>query len=281
MTKLPGPVLLKQRIGKRVRCRREQAGITLEAAAAELEFSTSKLSRIEKGTQLVTVHELRSMMDLYDHRDDDLLEMARKAKEKGWWRLYGVDNKGYVPLENDACLVRDFQLMHVPGLLQTPAYTRALLANSLTTRSAEQLDNQVAIRSIRQQRLVDPERGLELIAVLDEAALRKPVGGVQAMQAQLHHIAELALLPNITLHVLPAAVGAHAGMDSAFTMLTFPDEEDPDMAYISHVAGSLHVEKEAEVDRCRLVFERLQTVALTPDESIAFVEQVAQRLQTG
>jgi transcriptional regulator with XRE-family HTH domain len=274
-----GPVLLKRRIGRRVRRLREQARMTLEAAAVALEFSTSKLSRIETGATLLSVHELKSMMDLYDQRDDELFDMARKAKEKGWWHSYGVDNKGYVAMEADACLVHNFQLLQIPGLMQTPAYARARLEISLTPRSAEWLDQQVTIRSFRQRRLLDPAGGLELIAVVDEAALRKPVGGIGVLQAQLGHMAKLATLPNVTLHVLPTAAGAHLGMDAAFTILTFPDGEDPDLAYLSHVAGSLHIEKDAEVDRCKLAFERLRSAALPPEESIMLVQQVAQRPQ--
>jgi transcriptional regulator with XRE-family HTH domain len=270
MVEQRGPVLLKRRLGRRLRELRERAGLTLNDAAGGMEFSPSKLSRVETGVQLITVHELKSMMDLYDHFDAELLEMARKAKEKGWWRSYGLDNRGYVAVEADACLVRNMELVQVPGLMQTPDYARARLSVSSKRRSRESLDNQVAIRSIRQQRLIAADGGLELAAVVDEAALRKPVGGVEVMRAQLRHMAELTALPNVTLHVLPTAGGPHTGMDGAFTVLSFPDAEDPELVYLDYPGGSVHIEKVGEVDECKLVFEQLR--------SVAFVRWVAQQL---
>ncbi|MBV9845375.1 MAG: helix-turn-helix domain-containing protein [Kutzneria sp.] len=273
-----GPILLKRRLGRRLRELREEARLTLAEAAARLEFSPSKLSRMEKGLQLVTVHELRSMMDLYDGFDPDLLDLARKAREKGWWRVYGLDDKGYVAIEADACTVRDVQLVYIPGLLQTEDYARAIFAGSWQRRSEDVIDKWVSVRMIRQRRLVDPAGGLELAAIVDEASLRKPIGGREVMSAQLEHMVELAGLPNITVQVLPTRIGLHSGMAGAFTVLSFPDDEDPDLVYLDYPGGSVHIEKDVEVSACRLVFDNLRSKALTPGESASLVERVAREL---
>jgi hypothetical protein len=130
---------------------------------------------------------------------------------------------------------------------------------------------------VRQSRL-SAENPLELAAIVDEVVLRRPVGGAEAMRAQLRHLVELAALPNVTFQVLPLSAGAHIGMSDAFTVLSFPHSEDADVAYGEYPVGAVHVEKEADVDGCRLVFDQLRSHALSPAESAALVERMAKQL---
>ncbi|MDR7302084.1 Scr1 family TA system antitoxin-like transcriptional regulator [Haloactinomyces albus] len=140
------PTFRRRQLARRVRCLREQAGLTQERAAAELDMSTSALSRKETGEATTSVHEARSMMDLYDVHDPGLLDLARTASRKGWWRAYGIEDRGYVDLETEACTVRDFQVTNIPGLLQTESYARALLKSGRLAGSNRQIENDVAVR---------------------------------------------------------------------------------------------------------------------------------------
>jgi hypothetical protein len=217
------------------------------------------------------------MLDLFDVGGDrwtELLDLTRAAGAKGWWRAYGLDDQGYVPLESEATTVRDYTVTYVPGLLQTADYARALFETSLLSRSAAILERDVTVRMIRQERLTSPERPLELLAVVDEAALRRILGGRAVMRAQLIHLVEVADRDTVTLQVLPAEVAAHPALDGAFSVLSFDGLGEPDMGYAEHPMGSVHVEKEEHVARARLVFDHLRSVALSPAESVALIERV-------
>ncbi|HXV92080.1 MAG TPA: helix-turn-helix transcriptional regulator, partial [Pseudonocardia sp.] len=226
------------------------AGLSVEVAAPQLDWSSSKLSRIENGQQRVDVHGVKSMLDLYDaggERWTELVELARQCHQKGWWRAFGLDDRGYVPLEAEATSVRDYGLLYVPGLPQTADYAKAVFRAALTPRTEAELDRAVAIRMARQRRLTADDDRLEFVAVLAEAALHQPVGGPEIMRAQLTHLAAATALPSVTLQVVPRRVGAHPGMSAAFTVLGFGDSGMPGMAYVEHPMGSIHVEKESDV----------------------------------
>jgi hypothetical protein len=216
-------------------------------------------------------------MDVYDQYDPDLVELARDAAKPGWWRRYGIDDRGFIAMETEAAKELELSLMYVPGLLQTEAYMEAVFASGLGAISGGRKPS-AAVRLHRHRRLIDEEYPLELVAIIDESALRKEVGGTDVMREQLRHLARQAELPSVTLHVLTNRGGAHAGMDGSFTLLDFVEDEDPDLLYISYITGSLHIENPEEVAAAKLVFERLQTAALTPGESTALVEQVASQL---
>jgi transcriptional regulator with XRE-family HTH domain len=272
-----GSLVRRRQLARTLRELRVHAGLTIEAAAPKLDVSPSKLSRIENAHQGVDVHIVRSMLDLFDVGGDrwtELLDLTRAAGAKGWWRAYGLDDQGYVPLESEATTVRDYTVTYVPGLLQTADYARALFETSLLSRSPAILERDVTVRMIRQERLTSAERPLELLAVVDEAALRRILGGRAVMRAQLIHLVEISDRDTVTLQVLPAEVAAHPALDGAFSVLSFDGLGEPDMGYAEHPMGSVHVEKEEHVARARLVFDHLRSVALSPAESVALIERV-------
>ena len=270
---------VRQRIlGRRLRRLRENAGHTLEAAAAALEISASRLARIETAQQGVDVHVVKSMLDLYDIGGDrwtQTLQLVREARQKAWWRRYGLGDTSYVVFEADAALVQEYATGFVPGLLQLPDYARALFDASAVVRTHEQREAEVELRLIRQRRLTDPDNLLELNAIVDEAVLRNPVGGVEVLRAQLAHLIEAAQLPSVTFQVLPARPGAHASLASGFYVLSFGDLGEPDMAYVEHALGATHLEGEQDVGLARIQFDQLRTLALRPVDSLALLRDIA------
>lgn len=257
---------------------REQAGLTLEEAAPKLDKTRSALGRIETGATKADVHLIRSMMDIYDHYDPDLVDLVREANRPGWWTKYNIEDMGYISMETEAAAVLEFSIVNIPGLLQTEGYMRALFAARNTLRSREQQANDVAARLHRERRLTDEEFPLELVAIIDEAALRRKVGGAEVMRDQLGHLIMLSELNTVSVQVLPNDAGAHPSMDGAFIILTFRENEDPSVLYVEHINGSLQVEKPEEVAEARLVFDRLRSEALSPSDSVAFIERVADEL---
>ncbi|TWF77734.1 helix-turn-helix protein [Pseudonocardia hierapolitana] len=273
--------MIRRRVlARQLKLLREQSGLTLEQAAPKLDFSVSKLSRIENAQVVIDVHWVKSMLDVYDVggvRWNELLELAREAQQPGWWRAYGLGNNSYIAFETEARRVQVFTLGYVPGLLQTADYARALMRGVPVRRTDEELDNEVAARMYRQQRLNSEENPLELVTVVDESALYRPVGGPEVLRRQLEQIAVLADLDTVTLRVLPSAVGAHAGLASSFTILSFGELGEPEMAHVEHTIGALILHKEAEVARARVAFECVLSDALDPAESLALIQRLARR----
>jgi transcriptional regulator with XRE-family HTH domain len=264
-------------LARQLKLLREQSGLTLEEAAPKLHFSVSKLSRIENAQVVIDIHWVKSMLDVYDvggTRWTELLELAEEALQPGWWRAYGLGNNSYIAFETEASQLLEFTVSYVPGILQTADYARALMRAVPLRRTEEQLENEVAARIYRQQRLTSDDNPLEVVAAIDESALHRPVGGAAVQRDQLAHIAALAELDTVALHILPTAVGAHAALPSGFMILNFGDLDEPDMAYVEHTLGALSLDKAGDVARARLTFERVLSDALDPAESLALVRQL-------
>jgi transcriptional regulator with XRE-family HTH domain len=278
MEKRNGSSVRRRILGRRLRELREQAGYTLEAAAPALDASVSRLSRIETGQQKADVHLVKSMLDLFDAGGDnwtELLALAREAGRRGWYRAYGLGDNSYVGYETEATQVLEYALGFVPGLLQVPDYTRALFDASPLHRGSAEREREVEVRQIRQRRLRSADDPLRLVTIIDEAALRNPVGGWATVDQQLTHLLAAVELPTVTVQVLRARQGAHPALASGFMVLSFGDLGEPDMAYAEHALGAAHFEKEADVHLARLKFDELRSRALAPAESCELIEQIA------
>ena len=276
-----GSQVRRRVLARELRGLREAAGLTLEDAAGRLDIAPSTLSRSESGQQSVTVHVVRSMLDLYDaaERWDELLALARATRQRGWWQAFGLGERTHlVGLETEAALVRDFTTTYVPGLLQTRAYARAMLVAGEVWATGKSLEAAVAVRAIRQERLTDPDGPLHLEAIVDEAALRRPVGGRDVHRAQLEHLLRAAELPTVTLQVLPFAAGEYPTMASPFTLLGFGALGEPDIAYVEHSLGALIMDKGPDVRRASLYFDRLRAEALGLAASAALVRRALDEL---
>jgi transcriptional regulator with XRE-family HTH domain len=272
----PRPPFRRRRLGKRLRALREQAHLTLDEAAARLDKSRTSLFRIESGEYKADIHIVRSMMDLYDQWDEGLLDAVREAAKPKWFHAYGLKDMGYVDVETEASGVREYACQHIPGLLQTEAYIRAIFEGN-RRRARRPVDNQVTVRLIRQERLSSADDPLELVAIVDEAVLHREVGDPEVMREQLLHLVEMTRKPTVTLQVLPLHAHAHGALDGAFTLLDFPEPEEPDLLYHAYVTGALHIENATEVREAKLVFEQLRSEALNQAESVMLIERLAMK----
>ncbi len=204
----------------------------------------------------------------------DLLALLRDARQRGWLHAYQSElpeqYTTYIGFEGEARSVWNYESLFVPGLLQTEDYARAVIRAVLPWASRDEVERRVEVRMERQEVLRN-DNPLELWVIVDEAALRRQVGGHDVMQAQLGHLVQAADLPHVTLQLIPLDVGAHAGMPGSFVFMQFGEAAIPDVIYIDSMAGDLFLEAEADVRRYRLVFEHLRAVAACPDDSRSLV----------
>jgi len=269
------PNLPARQMGRQLKRMRERLGMTQDEAGAPLRMSTSKMSRIEMG-YLPPYHDFRALLDRYGvivSDWDEYIAAYDRAKEKGWWHHYGVGNRGFLPIEAEASAVKVFQFGYIPGLLQTEAYMREVFAAGRKQLKPKVLENEVAVRLRRQLRLTE-EPTLKYHAIIDEHALRKPVLGRADQEEQLRHLVGRARLPNVTLQVVPEDVGAYDGQNGNLIIASFEDAEEPDVAYVEHIFGSIHVEKEGEVSAAKLAFKDFADRALDEEDSIALIERL-------
>lgn len=229
------PPVARRRVARRLRVMRvmrEQTRLTLDEAAARLDLTRSALHRVETGVTRVSVHLVRSMMDVYDQYSPDLLDTVRAARRRGWWHGFRVADLDYVAWEAGAARLYEFAVTRVPDLLQTEDYARALLAG------AEDLGAELAARRIRQSRLAGDGDPLAISVVLDEAALRNQVGGPAVMRAQLDHLVARSAWAGVTLRVLPAVAGARMRA-GGFRLLGFDHPDDLPVVFLESAVGVL------------------------------------------
>lgn len=272
------PVVLRKEIGRRLRVARNEADLNIVEAAKRLEIAASSLSRFENGDGPVTVHLVRSMMDVYDRRLDDVLDLIRQARTRGWWKQYGISDKDFIALETGASRVSIYEISFVPGLLQTADYAKALFQSSTNARSEEWIANRLTVRLTRQERLTEEDNPLKLDAVIHEFTLRHPVGGAAVMRTQLQHLTLINELPTVTLRVLPAAITSTEAMHGGFTILDFPTLGQPSIGYATHAFGDSRHDKSEHVQPAKLRFTHLRSLALEPAESAALIDRVAEEM---
>ena len=278
---IPSPTVRRKRLTVELRRLREQAGLTCEAVGHRLECSGTRISRMETGRIGARPGDVRELLEIYGvtgAEADSLVQLARDARRKGWWRAYGRVLppwfEAYVGLESDAARLHDFQPSVVPGLLQTEDYARAVMRGAPDAGCAEDIDQQVALR-MRRQAILDEPRPPQLQVVLSESVLLVQVGGPVVMRAQLLRLADLASRPDLTIQVLPVRAAAQVQPVGPFTVLEFADPADPTVVYLEHLTGSLFLEDEEEVRRYRAVFDHLRAEALGRGPSAGLIARTA------
>jgi len=277
------PTVRRRRLALELRRLREAAKLTCEDVAARLECSASKISRVETGRVSVSPRDVRDMLEIYGVPEDEresLVQLARESRQKGWWHAFGDAVQPhlatYLGLESAASEVRIYKAARIPSLLQTEAYARAMLAAGHGTTWHWHEDRHLPLIMERQrQARANPPL---VWVVLDEAAIRRQVGGREIMREQLEHLIELTSTPNVFLQVIPFGGGAYVAMDLPFVILAFPDQADPDVVCLGYPTGALWIENVVEVDRYNLFFHHLQAAALSFEGSAALMTSVLKEL---
>ena len=275
---IPGPTVPRMLLGIQLHRMREAAGITPDQAGYEIRASRSKISRMENGQVRFKERDVTDLLTLYGVTDAKivagLVALARQANAPGWWSKYGDVMadwfEGYLGLETAASVIRTFELQFVHGLFQTEDYARAVTLLGHTSAPAEEIDRRVSLRLKRQDLLNGPAPP-QVWSVLDEGALRRPVGGRAVMQAQLKRLIEVAGLRHVTIQVVPFDRGGHTAAGGSFTILRFGEPDVPDVVYIEQLTSALYLDKYEDVDHYMEVMNHLSTEALTPMQSARFL----------
>jgi transcriptional regulator with XRE-family HTH domain len=275
-----GPTVHRMLVGSQLRRLRTQAGVTREQAGEAIRASAWKIHRLENGQVGFKERDVVDLLRLYGVTDpgevSSLVVLAREANDPGWWQQYGDVLpqwfRTYVDLESAATLIRTYEGQFVPGLLQTDDYMRAVVQGA-HLESSEEVGRRVRLRMARQT-LLTREHAPRLWAVLDEAALRRPVGSREVMRRQLERLIDATKLPNVTLQVLPFDIGAHPAMASSFSILRFAERELPDVVYLEHLTRALYLDKRDEVERYLDVMERLCVASEPPAKTVEILEKI-------
>lgn len=282
MRRTHSPTVRRRRLAAELRRLREAVGLSSGQAARDLGWHAPKLTRFERADRTPSQGDLTVLLDLYQVHDDQLRDglarLLRESNERGWWSDYrDVFGRSALPdFEAEAETIRTYEAQVIPGLLQVPEYIEAVFRGG-AARPDYVVQRHVDAR-LERQRILEGHDPTRLCAVVDEAALRRMVGGPDVMVRQLDHLLHMAVRHHIDLRVLPFASGAHAAMSGSFMILEFPDAAAP-VAFTASVTSNLFVEERHQLNRCYDVYGLLQGAALLPDQSVGFINRVKQELQ--
>jgi transcriptional regulator with XRE-family HTH domain len=276
-----GPTVQRIVLGAQLRRLREAREITTEQAAEAIRGSHSKISRMEHGRVGFKDRDVSDLLTLYGVTDPDerasLLALAREAGNPGWWHDFGdlLPHwfEPYISLEAAASVIRNYEVQFVPGLLQSRSYAREVIRLGYGSISDEELNRRVELRMGR-QRLLSKVTAPRFWAVLDEAVLRRPIGGSEVMREQVEYLIKMAEHPAVTLQIVPFRVGGHSAAGGPFSILRFAEPELPDVVYLEQLTSALYIDKPTEVDRYLEVMERLCVQAETAADTSKVLEKI-------
>ncbi len=279
------PVAGRRRLCAALKRAREDCGLTQQQVASVMDWSLSKLIRIENGSVGVSTTDLRALLMHYAVTDsatvDGMLELARAGRRRAWWREYRdrlvTENLGrLIDLECVASRLQIFNPSILPGLMQTEEYARAVIRNLLPTPTPDQLEARVRVRMRRQLEVFGREDPPHLLTVLDEAVLRRSTGDAATMREQLRHLHALTTRPNVTIQVLPFGAGVFQ-LAGPFFIMSFPD--DPDVVYTESSLSEDLIEGNGRIQDYQRSFDAIRRSSLGPDESRALIEKVTGELR--
>jgi Domain of unknown function (DUF5753)/Helix-turn-helix domain len=281
-----GPTALRIMLGAHLRKLREAANISRADAGWEIRSSESKVSRMELGRVGFKERDVADLLTVYGLTEGEerarLLELARDANNPGWWHRYGdvLPNwfQSYLGLEAAAELIRTYEIQFVPGLLQTPEYARAVVQLGRGAVPAEEIERRVAVR-VSRQKVLTRAQPVRLWAVIDEAALRRPIGSSKVMRLQLEFLIEAAQMPNVTLQIMPFRAGGHVASGGAFSILRFPDQDLSNVVYIEHLTSALYLDKLDDLDMYSATMDSLCVAAPQPKRTPEILAGILQELK--
>jgi Domain of unknown function (DUF5753)/Helix-turn-helix domain len=280
-----GPTVLRILLGAQLRRLRETHSISREDAGWEIRASGSKISRMELGRVSFKERDVSDLLTLYGVTDagerEALLSLARQANSPGWWHHFGDILPGwfqsYLGLEAAATLIRTYEIQFVPGLLQTPEYARAVILLGHSGADAAEIERRVELRRQRQQ-ILTRQDAPQLWVVIDEAVLRRPIGGVDVMKAQIEYLIQAAKLPNVRMQIIPFHAGGHAAAGGPFAILRFPEPELPDVVYVEQLTSAIYLDKREDVDHYAIAMERVCIDAEPPNHTPEILEKLLQEV---
>jgi len=282
----PNPMVRRRQLMTELRRLRDEAGLTQDEVAGRLDWHPTKVMRIETGRTAPHPNDVRVMLGLFGVTNPEqvaaLVKLAQDARQRGWWYSYRdvLLNRYefFIGLEAEASSIRNFELAMVPGLLQTDDYARALIGGGPMELDATEVERRVEVRMTRQQALDRDERP-QLWVIVDEAAIRRTVGGPAVMRGQLEALVKLAGQARTTIQVVPYSAGAHPGQLGPFVILGFTEPSEPEVVTMETVGGNLYVDKPEEVRLYTTAFDHLRAVALSPGDTRAMLRAAADALK--
>jgi transcriptional regulator with XRE-family HTH domain len=269
-------------LGAQLRRLREAAGVPPEKAGYAIRASRSKISRMETGRVRFKIRDVEDLLTLYGVTEGQqrlkVMALARQSGVPDWWTKYSDILpdwfETYLGLESAAATIRNFEIQFVPGLLQTEDYAHAVTLLGHQAAPTEEIERRVVLRRKRQDLLTAPQPP-RMWMIMDEAVLRRPVGGASVMRAQLRHLIEAGRAPHVTIQVVPYTRGGHAGAGGSFSVLRFDEPDLPDVVYIEQLTSALYLDQRPDVEHYLEVIDQLSGEALTPTATRQFIEQVA------
>ncbi|MDL4813562.1 helix-turn-helix domain-containing protein [Actinomadura opuntiae] len=279
------PTVRQRRLRAEMRRSRAEAGLTQEQVAENLDWSLSKVIRIESGSVNISTTDLKALLALYRVADDrvaELVELARSARERAWWSGYRkILSPQYYELigyESAASIVRQYENLILPGLLQTQEYAQEYIGGDLPPEQAGDVEPLVEVR-MRRQEILERENPPLLLFILDEATVRRQIGGPRVMRNQLRHLVDLASRPHITIEVVPFSAGVYPGLRGSFTILEFPAAEDDDVLHLES-PGFMRVTRDLQeaITSYRERFEELRKISLRPEGTAVLLNQLANEM---
>jgi transcriptional regulator with XRE-family HTH domain len=276
-----GPTVLRMVVGAQLRRLREAKGISATDAGYAIRATHSKISRMELGRVGFRPRDIADLLTMYAVHDEQersaFLALAGEANVPGWWHgsadLLPGWFEPYLGLEEAASVIRNYEVQFVPGQLQTADYARAVIRLGHPEAAAAEIERRTALRISRQQLLARPE-GPHFWAVLDEAALRRPLGGPEVMRDQVDHLIEAATRPHVTVQVIPFRAGGHPAAGGPFSLLRFPEPDLPDVVYLEQLTSALYLDRRTDVDSYHAVMERLCLQAAPATDTVVLLKEI-------
>lgn len=273
------PTVRQRELGKRLRELRNQHDLTVEDVAAKLLCSATKISRLETAARRPMLRDVRDLCRLYgvdELTSAELMSLTREARNPEWWTQYtDLNLDPYLGLEQDATAITSYTNYYIPALLQSEEYTRAIIRAIAPKMNPDIYKQRVDVRMQRQQRVLEKENNPRYRVLIDEAVLRRPVGGPEIMAAQLDKILQTEQAGRVTVQVVPFDVGAHAAQDSNFILFEFGLSTDlGPVVFVEGLTGNHYLEKPEQIERYREALEYLRDSALGPRDSIRLVAEL-------